>query len=160
VITEIELSFTEQLPGEQGKQLQWAMHTAESYTTTAPDRGNLPLTKQHQRPHWLSKPGFLAFGNLRSYPMGQLSHLAQALAERSWPLSRMELRLLVWQALYHLGPLQRDTENTMEQAWRQGWLEPHGAAAALCTELAQLADELDQTPREHGSVVLLGEMAG
>jgi hypothetical protein len=31
-VAELELSFTEQLPGEEGKKLQWTMHTAESYT--------------------------------------------------------------------------------------------------------------------------------
>jgi hypothetical protein len=160
-IAEVELSFTEQLPGKASKKLQWAMHTAESYATTAPERGNLPMAQLNERPHWLSKPGYLAFGNLRSYSMGQLARLAQAVAEHVWPFQRAEVRVLVLQALHHVGTLHADkTTGRTEQVWRQGWLEPHGAAAALCQELARLGDELDQTPREHDSVLLLGEIAG
>jgi hypothetical protein len=121
----------------------------------------MPLAQLNQRPHWLSKPGYLAFGSLRSYPMGQLARLAQALSQHVWPFERAEVRVLALQALHHVGTLHADkTTGKVEQVWRQGWLEPHGSAAALCQELGRLADELDQTPREHDSVTLLGEVAG
>jgi hypothetical protein len=161
VLTEVELFLTEELPGEKSKPLQWALHTAESFAVTPSERGNLPLAKQHLRPRWLSKSGYIAFGSLRSYPLGQLMRLTQALVDRSWPMDQPEVRVLVLQALYHLGSLYvSSTTGRTEQVWRQGWLEPHGAAAALVSNLDKLADVLDPTPREHDSVLLLGEMAG
>jgi hypothetical protein len=134
------------------------MHVAESYTQVKAERSNMAIARQDLRPSWLSKQGFLPFGSLRSYPLGQLRRLAQALKERSLPLGRPEVRTLVLQALYQLGSL-RASAGTTELACRTGWLDDDDVAATLCAELGMMADELEHTPREHDTVLLLGEVA-
>lgn len=64
-----------------------------SRAATAPERGNLALARQDERPLWLSKPGFLAFGTLRAYPLIQMRKLCVALAERALPLGRPEVQV-------------------------------------------------------------------
>lgn len=110
--------FTAQLPGEAAA-LQWAMPQYGSGSATAADRGNLPIAKQHQQPRWISKPGFLAFGALRSYPLLQLRHLSVALRQRTLPLGHPAVRTLVRQALYHVGPLTSGKQPAL--FWRTEW---------------------------------------
>lgn len=154
------ISFTEQLGAVGAEPLQWAMPQHGS-TATAADRGNLAIARQNLRPPWLSKPGFLAFGALRSYPLGQLRQLCTALHERSLPLGHAAVGMLVRQALYHLGDLcpPGPTTASVSQLWRTGWTGSSDVLHTLRSELSKLADELDNTPREHDAVLLLGEMA-
>ncbi len=93
----IQLAFTEQLPADT-QQLQWAMHTGSSRATVPAVRGNWGVATHSTRPGWLSKPGCLAFTDLRSYPLGQLRRLCTALRERQLPLGRPEVQALVKQA--------------------------------------------------------------
>jgi hypothetical protein len=157
----VELGFVERLP-PSASQLQWMLHVGDSVASINSARGNVPLASQNQRPDWVSKPGFLAMGSLRAFPHAQLHRLAQALAERDLPLARPEVHTLVLQALWHLGSLQPGlgSEGTgLGQAWRKDWLEPGNTAATLCHELERLAEELEQKPRGHDSVLLLGALA-
>jgi hypothetical protein len=48
---------------------------------------------------------------------------------------------------------------TTSMAWRTGWLDPGDVVETLCSTLGTLAEELEDTPREHGAVQLLGEIA-
>lgn len=107
------------------------------------------------RPNWLSKPGVLAFGSLRSYPLGQLRRLCVALHEGNLPLKEPAVQALVQQTIYHLGELTDCAEP--RRLWRTGWEDD--VAAALCRELDQWADKLQDTPREHEAVLLLGEVS-
>ncbi len=158
--TAVELSFTEQLLKQDQEALQWALHAAGSREATLADRGNLPMAKQDSKPAWLSKAGFLAFGSLRSYPLGQHRRLCSALSQRCWPLAEPAVQALVRQSLYHLGQLQQQGNGDgFALLWRTGWQEEGGILPTLCSELEQLAEELEQAPREHEQLLLLGEVA-
>lgn len=151
----VELTFTETLRDEVS--LQWAMHQSGSRVSTPADRGNLAIAQQDMRPGWLSKPGYLTLGNLRAYPLGQLRQLCVALHERNLPLGRPAVQILVKQLLYQIGTLTHSTPPCL--LWRSGWSEEGDVLDTLHLELDKLAQQLDQTPREHEAVPLLGEIA-
>jgi hypothetical protein len=117
------------------------------------------MAGQHAKPSWLSKPGFLAFGALRSYPLGQHRRLCAALQQRTLPLAAPSVLALVRQSLYHLGELRAAGGGELQLPWRTGWQEEGGVLPTLCSELRQLAEELEQAPREHEQLLLLGEVA-
>jgi len=146
--------FTEPLP-EADHALQWALeqHGCES----APARGNWPEAVLDTMPAWLpSKQHFLAFGALRAYPLQQMRKLCVALRDRSLPLDHPSVRLLLQQTLFHVGQLSDD--DMPRQLWRTDMAED-GGWAALRRELDELVDELRHKPREHGAVLVLGEIA-
>ncbi|KAG2496793.1 hypothetical protein HYH03_005201 [Edaphochlamys debaryana] len=150
---EVETFFAATMPAG-AEVLQWAVGTPEE---PAASRGNLAIERQYRRPCWLDKPGFLAFGALRAYPLRQLCRLSAALRERTLPLAHPAVHVLVRQLLYHIGTL---TDGDPPQLlWRTGWDEPNGVLPTLCAELEALAEQLDPTPREHEAVMLLGPLA-
>lgn len=154
-------SFTEQLAGE-ASALQWAMPIYGGGAATAAERGNLPIARQDQRPAWLSKPAFLAFGSLRSYARLQGRQLCAALTGRALPLEHPAVQCLLRQSLYHLGELSAGSKGATERLWRSDWAgssASEGVLGTLHAELAGLADELANAPREHGAVLFLGELA-
>ncbi|GLC47557.1 hypothetical protein PLESTB_000000900 [Pleodorina starrii] len=160
----VELYFTERLP-PGCESLQWAMHVRASSAATPAERGNIGIAQQDTKPSWLSKPAFLDFTRLRSYPLGQLRRLAAALHDRTLPLAHPAVHSLVRQLLYHLGNLTdggvqgADSTTPPQLLWRTGWLAEGDVLEALHGELAALAEELETTPREHEAVLLLGEVA-
>ncbi|KAG1672428.1 hypothetical protein FOA52_013214 [Chlamydomonas sp. UWO 241] len=155
-----ELLFTEQLapPGLPASPLQWVMHVRSSVDSTPADRGNMAIARQDLRPAWLSKPGFLALGSLRAFPLGQLRRLSEVLQLRELPWAQPEVVTIIRQTLYQLGTLV-ERKGAVQQLWRTDWVEGRGTLAALGSELEQLADKLAQTPRSHDDVLLLGEAA-
>ena len=68
---------------------------AGSGAATDPQRGNVAIAQQDQKPHWLSKPGFLIFGSLRAYPLTQYRQLCEALHKRCLPLGHPAVQTLV-----------------------------------------------------------------
>ncbi len=100
--------------------------------------------------------------NLRAYALRQLRRLAAVLHDRTLPLAQPAVQTLVRQLLYHIGTLQDgdgDGGTPPSLLWRTGWSREGDVLEALHQELAALAEDLDQTPREHEAVALLGEMA-
>ncbi|KXZ49831.1 hypothetical protein GPECTOR_19g282 [Gonium pectorale] len=152
----VEDYFTERLPGE-ASSLQWAMQQSRTAAATPAERGNLPIARQDSRPSWLTKPAFLEFGTLRAYPLRQLRRLCAALHDRSLPLARIAVHTLIRQTLFQLGPLTDARQPGLLH--RAGWDGEGDVLPTLAAELAELAEELDQTPREHDAVLLLGEVA-
>ncbi|PNH12759.1 hypothetical protein TSOC_000243 [Tetrabaena socialis] len=150
----VELYFTEQLP-QHAALLQWTMHQRGTTAATPLGRGNIGIAQQDSRPGCLSKPAYLAFCGLRSYPLGQLRRLCATLHDRVLPLSEPIVQVLVRQLLYHIGSLAGSTPPAL--LWRTGWADAGDVLETLCFELAALADELESTPRE--AVLLLGEVA-
>lgn len=73
------------------------------------------------------------------------------------------MQLVVQQTIYHLGELAAADNSlsaaAVKQFWRTGWAEPGGVLEALCFELQQYAAELENKPRDQGSVLLLGQLA-
>ena len=116
-------------------------------------------TRADKKPDWLTKPGYLAYGALRSYPLGQLRRLCSALHDRLLPLGQHEVRTLVIQAVWQLGSLEVGARGTPELLWRSEWEGPAGVLAALCQELARLAAELEHSPAEQEAVQVLGPLA-
>ena len=147
--------FTEPLDKDYS-QLQWAMPQYGSVKEISSTRGNEALARQDMRPIWLTKPGYLDFGSLRSYPCGQLRRLCCILKERSLPFSHPAVQTLVRQALYHLGSLSGTAELSL--FWRTEFT-PTELLPMLELELSKLASDLSECPRDWESVVLLGEIA-
>ncbi|PNH12760.1 hypothetical protein TSOC_000242, partial [Tetrabaena socialis] len=152
----VELYFTEQLP-QHAASLQWTMHQRGTVGATPAERGNIGIAQQGSRPGCLSKPAYLTFCGLRSYPLGQLRRLCAALHDRVLPLSEPAVQVLVRQLLTHIGSLTASTPPAL--LWRTGWAEAGDVLETLCFELAALAGELENTPREQEAVLLLGEVA-
>ena len=149
----LELSFTEVL---RNPLLQFAMHTRKDVASTPRDRGNLAAARQDTKPIWLSKPAWLAFGSLRSYPMGQLRRLCDALRLRELPLAQPDIATLIRQAAYHIGTLTPSADGLL---WRTDWQPGGDMLPTLCQELQELASDLKQTPRDQDAALLLGELA-
>ncbi|KAF5833854.1 hypothetical protein DUNSADRAFT_9691 [Dunaliella salina] len=144
------LTYTEQLPAS-AEMLQWAMPLPER---VSPDRGNLGIAFIDQRPTWLSEPGFRDFGSLRAYPHVQLRRLCSTLHERTLPLSHPAVCVLIRQWLFHLGALTTNCSTHIRNNNGKG-----DVLTTLGRELTSLAAELDEAPREHQAVILLGEVA-
>ncbi|CAM9708595.1 unnamed protein product, partial [Scytosiphon promiscuus] len=147
----IALEFTEQLSGSD-RSLQWAM--PQYGGQTSPDRGNLAIATQSDAPSWLSKRQYMAFAQVRAYPLVQYRQLALVLKDRTLPLDRPAVRTLVSQALFQLGELSSREPATL--LWRHGQAE---TLAALFHELEFRTDEIAHTPREHRAMQLLVAMA-
>lgn len=147
--------FTESLNHDRKSVMQWAMlqHGANS----EPFRGNVPEACQDISCSWLpGKTEFLSCGAMRAYPNQQVRKLCVALRERSLPLDEPAVRKLLQQTFYHLGELS-DGEQPRPK-WRTDLFE-HGGWDVLRLELEGLADELRLKPRQHGAVLILGELA-
>ncbi|EFJ48301.1 hypothetical protein VOLCADRAFT_104794 [Volvox carteri f. nagariensis] len=153
----LELYFTEKLP-QGAESLQWAMHVRSSASVTSPSRGNNAIAQQDTKPSWLSKPAFLELCTLRAFPLRQLRRLAATLHDHVLPLAQPAVHTLVRQLLFHLGTLTDDEPPQL--LWRRGWEAECDVLTALYGDLTALAEDLEQTPREHGAVLLLGEVAG
>jgi hypothetical protein len=156
-------SFTAQLPSSL-ISLQWAMYQYGSMEVTAANRGNKGLASQDAMPDGLRKSEYLALTALRSFPARQLHRLCDCLRDRELPLEHPAVQLVVQQTVFHLGQLTAPTTSSsrgsaVEQFWRTGWGAAGGVLEALCFELQQLADELDNKPRDQGGVLLLGQLA-
>jgi hypothetical protein len=162
-------AFTEKLR-DADDSLQWTLYQNGSREATPSDRGSMGIARQDIRPSWLSKPGYLLYSSLRSYPLRQLRQLCIMLKERSMPYGHHAMQTLVQQTLYHLGPFVMGPSNSSSRRgssssqlglyWRAGWDEGDTSVLpTLAAELERLADELDQTPREHDAVLLLGRVA-
>jgi hypothetical protein len=154
-------SFTAQLP-DSYSSMQWAMYQYGSAATPG-TRGNQGIASQGDKPDDLSNRAYLALTALRSFPNRQLHRLCDYLRDRELPLEHPAVQLAVLQAMYHLGQLtdssSSSVRDTVGQFWRTGWDAAGGVLETLCSELQQLAAELDSKPRDQGSVLLLGQLA-
>jgi hypothetical protein len=117
----------------------------------------LSLSPADSRPDWLSKPAWLHLGVLRAFPLRQMHRLAAALRSRELPLEQPIVALLCRLATFSLGPLSDAQPPRPVQ--REAWEQPGGLLATLAGELLALAEELRDTPRQHGSILLLGSLA-
>ena len=81
------------------------------------------------RPSWLPKPAYLEYGTLRAYPLRQLRRLCAALHDRTLPLDRGAVQVLVRQRVLGLvrrrGLLGREMVAVM-----QGW--GHSGGFSMC----------------------------
>eukprot|EP01036_Dinobryon_divergens_P022332 gene22332-30577_t len=122
--------------------------------TLSMNRGNLPIAQQGQNPIQFSKPEFLEFSTIRSYPCQQIRRICSALRDSSLPLSDPNCRTLLRQALYHLGEFSSASVLVWKQDLVEGsWLQ------VLEKELAISIEAVGQTIRESNSLSILGEVA-
>ncbi|CAM9398568.1 unnamed protein product [Choristocarpus tenellus] len=145
--------YTERLP-DRSQSLQWAM-PQYGWKDTSSKRGNMAISRQDEKPDWLEKQGYLSFGALRAFPRQQLRKLCVILHEKLLPLGESSVRLLLQQAMYHLGDLT-DT-GSPQLAWRLDAVEK--TLPALCIELEKIAGELKEKPRDHKMFPILAEIA-
>ena len=153
-------SFTVPVSSTSKNLFQYSLQSGSK--TTAPSRGNQGICFVGTKPEWLNKPQFLAFTGIRAYPHLQLRKICAALRDHSLPLGRPEILILFKQALYHLGDLESDAEYGIDEEvlrklfWRgdgeEGYLMLH-------RELEDLVELLGESPKDHMTMHLLGEIA-
>jgi transposase-like protein len=161
----LEGTFTEQLP-EKYKQLQWALWQPGAMEQVDPKRSNQGIATRCDKPGWLNDPAWLSFTSLRAYPLQQLQKLCGALREQQLPWGHPAVRALVQMTVYQLGQLVDShpaavggARCTPRQLGRTDWEQPGRELLTLVSELAALAEQLQEAPREHDAVLLLGELA-
>ena len=147
------ICFSEPLTGSS-HTLSWALHQRGSNATPR-TRSNESISSLDTKPHWLTKPHFIAFMNLRAYPHLQLRKICGALRERGLPLDRCETLTLFKQALYHLGDISKD-EDGMSLLWRGDGEEGY---SILNEELLKCVDELRDSPKNYMRMHLIAEVA-
>lgn len=146
--------FSFKLP-KSCNNLQWCLHHQVVPKDIHPSRGNRPYASQDLRPDWLSKEGYLDYGNLRAFPHLELRKLCDVLMKRTLPLDHISVHLLIRQVLYHIGEI--DVKNNSTQLkWRQDFQDVMEACHHL---LACLAAELKERPHNFEACQLVGEMS-
>ena len=148
--------FTERLPLEHSA-LQW-MLLQPGLSQVSRERVNRSIVSQHDKPSWLTKSEYLAFGSLRAYPHIQLRAFCIILHERGLPFEHGAVATLILQAAYHAGDISPPAVADPFPVWRTDAIRG-GLLSVLLHELDGLAAELEQTPRRHVAVRLLGELA-
>ena len=148
------IRLTERLP-KPFHALQWAMYQL-SDGIDDPTRGNVAEAWQDEKPSWLSKQAYLSFGKIRAYPNQQLREICVALHDRRLPMDHPAVRLLLQQAMFHVGDLSK--EEPPRPQWRTDMAD-HDGWSVLRQELEGYADECKFKSREHGSAFLCGLMA-
>jgi hypothetical protein len=134
--------------------LQWAL-PVDDRAHTAPERGNVALAEQEDRPEWLNKPAWLAFAAVRAYPHAQLRKVACALRDRALPLAHAASQLLLRAALYQLGPLRSgDPASRTFLPWKAD-LTDGPLLDVLHHELTSYADEITDRISEHAALLAL-----
>ncbi len=86
----------------------------------------------------------------------QMRKICVALHERGMPLEHPAVRLLFQQTMFHIGDIT--VEASPRPLWRTDLIHS-GGWETLRQELAGLADELRFKPRDHGAVLLLGQLS-
>lgn len=75
---------------------------------------------------------------------------------RELPFAQPDVAMLIRQAMYHIGTLTPSGDGLL---WRTDWTDGGDMLPTLMHELQSLADELQDAPREHDAVLILGEIA-
>lgn len=145
-------SFTERLP-KIDDTLQWALLQPGS-DLIAPTRGNQALSTQCDKPMWLSKTEYLAYGAMRAFPRLQLRRVCVCFHERSLPLTHPSVHVLLLQTLFHLGDIDQSANLEWKVDMFKGDFLP-----VIHAELDSLVGELKQSPRLHDSMRILGQVA-
>jgi len=149
--------FTEKL-GQEGKPLQWAMRLEEN-SDIADERGNRALACQETRPHWLSKPQFLAFCGMRAFPYKQLRQVVVALLDRSLPLQQRSVHSLLKQTLFHVGKLDTDQGGNIRLGWKYDLTD--GSLLGTCRAiLDDFVKEISESPSSYLSALIVGDIVG
>jgi hypothetical protein len=144
-VRDLENYYTELLPD---KTMQWAMKTVES---PDPTRGNLSIANQNDRPDWLLRQEYYTFAALRAYPMLQLRKLVNVVKEKSLPLKDPNTKILIEQALYHIGTIVNESDGAVP-CWKKDLLygeflqTVHEALTVYITELEQKERDHDAFP--------------
>ncbi|KXS16815.1 hypothetical protein M427DRAFT_285457 [Gonapodya prolifera JEL478] len=145
-------------------------------------RGNLPYANLHLlRETSFSKPGFIAFGSMRSYPLHQWPKIVCALRDRTLPLGETSVRTLFRMAAYQIGTLSHSKGNNdtssfrslvhrdahhistrshaeINDTWHVQLREDSELAAELVKELQHWAARLQLKPRDHDSFLVIAEI--
>jgi hypothetical protein len=141
--------FTARLPASEEK-FSWCLQMP---TDISLERGNSAIALQCDRPDWLTKREFLAFGQLRSYPNLQLRKLCSALQDITLPLTHAAVQTLIRQSLYHVGPISEDGHPMWKTDMYKGEL-----LQCISEQLQQLVDIHAEKRREHSAVLILAEI--
>jgi len=104
--------------------LKW---TVIQRSETPADRGNLALSKLHEKPLTMTRNQFLSLGNLRAQPLLQLFHLLDSIKNRSLPFQKKYIQItqtVVRQVLFHIGEIKEiPSQELLAKLWKFG-IEP------------------------------------
>ena len=147
--------FTEKLPTPPDyDRLQWCLIQSGSSTNS---RGNKPISDQSNKPLWLSKPNYLWFGKIRSYPHLQIRNIMMTLQERSLPFCNASTRTLLRQAMYHVGEI-----SVLEEGVNLDWKDDMNNEKLLIImkdTLEEIANEVSDSPFKYNTAYLIVEFS-
>jgi len=168
---QIGLQLTQKFIEDESKCLNWAL-VQTGLENTLPERSNISIANQDKGsvPKWLSKPEYLTFCSIRSYPLQQIRKICSVLHDKSLPLNHKgnEIGYLIKQALFHIGDINVNKINDKDYFspfyWKgdfmnrstnnESWLK------RMENELFNLTDTYKNSPNEIYLLLLIGELAG
>ncbi|KAJ3321859.1 hypothetical protein HDU76_014018 [Blyttiomyces sp. JEL0837] len=152
----IVLFFTERLP----KHLEsyQALVSYPSDPNSVCSRGNLAYSElqKSQSIKDCDRRSYVILNAVRSFPCQQIRKVINALEESHLPLNNHVVQTVLRMALYQLGELDLTTA-PVEALWKKDISDGDGLNTAHAI-LDQLATQLRDTPRNHSSILLLGEI--
>jgi hypothetical protein len=137
------------------KNLQWIIMQPED-DNSEKYRGNLPYSRQNQKPDWLSKTEWLSFANMRSHPNTQIRNILIAFEERQLPFNNACVQMLIRQSLFQIGAVSVDRSSAALN-WKQD-LNRTDFCQDASTTLKSFYNEIKDTPKNYQCVNLLGEL--
>jgi hypothetical protein len=149
-------TFTEKVANQD---IQWALEQHGKETSSS--RGNwaqAALDINHASRVFVGKYEYLSFCALRAHPYQQIRKLCVALNEKTLPLAKDFVRVIILQALCQTGPIAHGSGDSL---WQVD-LHPDrkfGGWNSIHDELERLADEIEGKTREHRSLLTLGLVA-
>ena len=147
-------AFTERLSG-RAQSLQWAMIQPENDHIPR-TRGNKPYATQNAKPAWLSKREYVAFTNMRAFPLLQLRNILVAVHERQLPFDDDSVHALIHQSLYHIGSIS--TLRGVKFEWKYDLAEP-GFGKGAYTNLQQFYNEVNDSPTKFKRASLIARLS-
>ena len=148
--------FTERL-SDKASAMSWSMNVGHG-STIETTRGNRGPAELVNKPDFLSKPQYLTYCAIRSYPNVQLRKLIVALKADGLPLDCPDVLTLFKQTLYHIGELELSGDRSKEPvlSWKMDGAE---AYQLINDELDRLVDQIRESPKNHRALHLVGELA-
>lgn len=143
--------YTEQL--QLYPKLQWCMVVYKDTRV----KSNVPYASQHLKPSTMRKCEYEALTKLRAFPNSQLRNVATAIRCQEVPLTDTDVHTVLRMALYHLGDIDVDG-GQVTYKWKHD-LHRLELSKCMTKDLANWADRIANSPKEHESVPICGEIS-
>ncbi|KAJ3312282.1 hypothetical protein HDU76_002913 [Blyttiomyces sp. JEL0837] len=149
--------FTQRLPPSMSDYQYMLDYPADSSHEAA--RGNFAYAHLHKLSKLddCDKRAFVNLSSIRSFPCQQIRKIINFLGEEQLPLRHNIVQTVLRMAVYQLGELGV-AGTSVEPIWKEDLTRDNGLIAARSV-FRHLASQLRDTPRNHPSIVLIGELS-